>query len=164
MTPPGGTYDSSPFPATATIAGVVPGLDNSPGSSLEGVPVTLTYYAGTSTSTPPLSGPPTDAGVYLVAAAFAGSLDYLSTQSLVAFQIGQAPPTVVASDPGGDFTGSPYPATATATGVANAAVSGTFTFTYYVGTTVNGNGSTTGRSAPAPTRSLRRSRAAIATT
>jgi PhoPQ-activated pathogenicity-related protein len=148
LTPPSGTYDSSPFPATATIAGVVPGLDNSPGSNLEGVPVTLTYYAGTSTSTPPLSGPPTDAGVYLVAAAFAGSLDYLSTQSLVAFQIGQAPPTVVTSDPGGDFTGSPYPATATATGVGGATVGGTFAFTYYVGNTVNGNGSSTAPSAP----------------
>ncbi len=148
LSAPGGTYDGNPVPATATIAGVVPGLDNTPGSSLEGIPVTLTYYAGTDTSNPPLPGPPTNAGVYLVAAAFAGSLDYLSTQGLTAFQISAATPTIVASDTGGNFTGNPYPATATATGVGGGTVTGTFTFTYYVGSTVSGGGSTTAPSAP----------------
>ncbi len=64
------------------------------------------------------------------------------------FQIGQATPTVVASDPSGNFSGNPFAATATATGVGGATVSGNFSFTYYVGSMVSGNGSTTAPSAP----------------
>ena len=71
-----------------------------------------------------------------------------ATALLSGAALAQAPPTVVTSDPGGDFTGSPYPATATATGVGGATVGGTFAFTYYVGNTVNGNGSSTAPSAP----------------
>ncbi len=42
----GGTFNGSPFPGTGPVAGVVPGVDNTPGSSLEGVNLTLLYYAG----------------------------------------------------------------------------------------------------------------------
>src|SRR5262249_59479538 len=34
---PGGTYDRSAFAATATVAGVIPGVDDRPAATLEGV-------------------------------------------------------------------------------------------------------------------------------
>jgi PhoPQ-activated pathogenicity-related protein len=144
----GGTYNANPFPATATIAGVVSGVDNTPGSSLEGVPLSLSYFPDTTITGTPLSGAPTNAGQYTALASFAGSTDYATFSQSVTFQIGQATPTVVVSDAGGNFTGNPFPASATATGVGGATLSGTFGFTYYVGSTVNGNGTSTAPSAP----------------
>ncbi len=143
LTDAGGTYNGNAFPATATIAGVVSGVDDTPASSLEGVPLNLSYFAGTTTTGTPLSGAPTNAGQYTALASFAGSADYGPLRQSATFQIGQATPIVVASDAGGNFTGDPFPATATATGVGGATVSGTFAFTYYVGGTVNGNGAST---------------------
>jgi PhoPQ-activated pathogenicity-related protein len=144
----GGTYTGNPFPATATIAGAVSGVDNTPGGSLEGVPLSVSYFSGATTNGTPLSGVPTNAGQYTALASFAGSTDYADFGQSVTFQIGQATPAVAASDAGGNFTGNPFPATATATGVGGATVNGTFAFTYYVGNTVNGNGSATAPSAP----------------
>ncbi|HEV8000709.1 MAG TPA: PhoPQ-activated protein PqaA family protein, partial [Planctomycetaceae bacterium] len=144
----GGPYNANAYPATATIAGVVSGVDDTPGSSLEGVPLNLSYFLGTSTTGTLLSGAPTNAGQYTALASFAGSTDYSQLSQSVTFTISQTMPTVVASDSGGNFTGNPYPATATATGVGNAIVSGSFAFTYYVGSTVNGNGSTMAPTAP----------------
>ena len=144
----GGLYTGAPYSATATIAGVVSGVDDTPGSALEGVPLILTYFAGATTTGTPLSTAPTNAGQYTALASFVGSTDYESLSQSVPFVIGQATPTVVGSDAGGNFTGNPYPATATATGVGGATVGGTFAFTYYVGNTVNGNGSSTAPSAP----------------
>ncbi|HEV8067368.1 MAG TPA: PhoPQ-activated protein PqaA family protein [Planctomycetaceae bacterium] len=143
----GGTFDGRPFPATATIAGLISGVDNTPSSSLEGVPLSVSYFLGATTSGTLLSGVPTNAGQYTALAAFAGSTDYEDLMQSVTFQIGQATPTVVANDAGGNFTGNPFPASATATGVGGAILSGTFGFTYYVGSTVNGNGSSTAPSA-----------------
>ncbi len=77
----GGTYNGSAFTATATVAGVLTGVDNTPSASLEGVTPTLTYYAGSSASGTPLSGAPVDAGTYTVVASFAGSADYVSANS-----------------------------------------------------------------------------------
>lgn len=54
----GGTYNGMAFPATATVAGVVAGVDDTPAASLEGVSLTLTYYAGSDASGTPLSGAP----------------------------------------------------------------------------------------------------------
>ena len=42
----GGRFDGSPFPASATIAGVVAGVDSTPASSLDNITPTLTYYDG----------------------------------------------------------------------------------------------------------------------
>ena len=54
---PGGTYDGSTFPATATVTGVVPNLDNMPAASLEGVtPILAYYHAGTTAGGKPLPG------------------------------------------------------------------------------------------------------------
>ena len=57
------------------MAGIVSGVDNTPGSSLEGVDMTVAYYAGTNISGTPLSGPPTDAGSYLADRFVPGSTD-----------------------------------------------------------------------------------------
>ena len=43
----GGRFDGSPFPASATIAGVVAGVDSTPASSLDNVTPTLTFLLHT---------------------------------------------------------------------------------------------------------------------
>ena len=63
-----GTYNGLAFGASATITGV-----NGPaGSSLEGVPVIVDYYAGTTAAGNPLPGAPVAAGTYTVVATFPG--------------------------------------------------------------------------------------------
>ena len=120
---PGGTFDLSTFPATATVAGVVVGVDSSPAASLEGVTPTLAYYSGTFTTASQLAGltalpgAPSKAGSYTVLATFAGSPDYAESTGLNNFTIAQAMPTVNAQDAGGAFDGNAFPATATVTGV-----------------------------------------------
>jgi hypothetical protein len=152
----GGTYHGSPFPATATVAGVVPGVDTTPAASLEGVSPTLTYYVGSTVSGSGSTTAPSAAGTYTVVASFAGSIDYPSAQSSpVTFTIAQATPTISVADSGGICDGSPFPATATVAGVLTgvdttpaASLEGISpTLTYYVGSTVSGSGSTTAPSA-----------------
>ncbi len=139
----GGVYDGNSYPATATIAGVVAGVDNTPGSSLETVPLVVTYYPGTNTTGTPLSVAPSDPGSYTVVASFAGSQDYEETSKQYSFVISQATPSVAASDAGGTYDGDAFPASGTATGVGGATISGTFAFTYYVGSSPSGQGSST---------------------
>ena len=77
VTDNGGTFDGSAFAATASVSGVVPGVDNSFAASLESVSPTLTYYSGIAASTVrAASAAPTSAGTYTVVASFAGSTDY----------------------------------------------------------------------------------------
>ena len=52
VTDSSGTYNNTAFPATATVAGI----DGTPGTSLEGISPTLTYYSGTYTSPAQLNG------------------------------------------------------------------------------------------------------------
>jgi hypothetical protein len=139
----GGTYNGNTFPANGTVAG----LSGTSASTLEGVGLTDTYYAGSTATGTPLPGAPSNAGTYTVVAAFAGSTNYSGNSAQTTFTIGQATPKVVATDAGGTFTGNPFPATATATGVGGAAVSGTFAYTNYVGSTVSGTGSSMAPSA-----------------
>jgi len=136
----GGTYNGSSFPATATVAGVVPGVDNTPAGTLEGVGLTLTYYVGTGTGGTQLPGAPSSAGSYTVEASFAGSTDYVPASATATFTISQAVPTVTVTDAGGTYNGNPFPASAAATGVGGASVSGSFAFIYYVGNTASGSG------------------------
>src|SRR5262249_46806423 len=64
----GGTYNGGAFAATATVAGVIAGVDDAPAATLEGVAPTLAYYGGTYTSLAqlagltPLAGAPVNAG------------------------------------------------------------------------------------------------------
>jgi hypothetical protein len=86
----GGTYNGGAFAATATVAGVVPGVDTTPAAQLEGVTPTLTYYAGYTASGTPLTGAPVLPGTYTVLASFAGSADYTAASATTTFTI-QAP-------------------------------------------------------------------------
>jgi large repetitive protein len=135
----GGTYNGNSFPATDSVTGV----SGTPGSTLEGVGLTLTYYAASTASGTPLSGAPSTAGTYTVVASFAGSTDYMDASNSTTFTINKATPKVTASDGDGTYNGNPFPATATATGVGGASVSGNFAFTYYVGGSASGTGSST---------------------
>ncbi len=136
----GGTYNGSPFPATATVTGV----SGIPSASLEGVTPTLTYYAGSTPIGTPLAGAPTAVGSYTVVASFPGSTDYAATSAAgpAFFSITTATPVVIVTDAGGIFTGSPFPAMATVTGVSGGPSSSlegvTPTLTYYAGSTAAG--------------------------
>ena len=134
----GGTYSGSAFPATALVAGVVSGVDDTPASSLETVSPTLAYYAGSTATGSPLPGAPSVAGTYTVVANFAGSTDYTSTASTPdVFTISQATPTVTVSDAGGTYSGSAFPGTSLVNGGGN--MEGvTPTLTYYVGNSATG--------------------------
>jgi hypothetical protein len=109
----GGTYDGQPFAATATITGT----NGIPGSSLEGVTPSLTYYTGGSAAGTPLAGAPTNAGVYTVVASFAGSADYTSASAQTSFTISRANPTIAVTPYSVTFDGQAHTATSTATGV-----------------------------------------------
>ena len=117
----GGTFDgSTAFAATATVAGVVSGVDEIPSESLEGVAPTIQYFVGSSAGSTTLSGAPSGAGTYTAEAMFAGSSDYAATTSDVTFTIAQAAPTVSVSDAGGTFDGlTAFAATATVAGVVS---------------------------------------------
>ncbi len=114
------------------------GLSGGAGASLEGVGLTLSYYAGST----PLGAAPSAAGTYTVAASFAGSADYLARSVQATFTIAQATPTVSVTDAGGTYTGSPFPATATVAGSAawraGASRASAPTLTYYAGSTLLG--------------------------
>jgi RHS repeat-associated protein len=133
----GGTYNGNPFPATATATGV--------GNVTVSGSFTFTYYVGSTVNGPGSSTAPTAAGPYTVVADFTSSdPSYSNADSApLPFTIGQATPTVAATDAGGTYNGNPFPASAGATGVGNATVDGSFTFMYYVGDTAGGTGSTT---------------------
>ena len=109
----GGTYNGHAFAATATVAGVVPGLDSNPSGALEGVPVTLTYYAGSTE----LSGAPVNAGTYTVVASFAGSTDYSAASGSSTFVISAAGTSTTLAGPTGSTS---YGQTATFTAIVSA--------------------------------------------
>jgi uncharacterized repeat protein (TIGR03803 family) len=142
----GGTYNGNPFAAAAAVAGVVPGIDNTPSSTLEGVGLTLLYFDGAGTSGAQLPGPPTTAGTYTVEASFPGSADYAAASITTTFVIAQATPVVTVSDVSGPCTGSAFNATATVAGVVpgvDNTPSSTLesvgrTLSYYVGTGTGG--------------------------
>ena len=71
----GRTYNGSAFAATALIAGVVRGIDNTPATDLENTGLGLTYYVGRR-SPAKARRPPRAAGTYTVLASFNGSADY----------------------------------------------------------------------------------------
>ncbi len=89
----GGTYNGSPFAATASVVG----SDGIPGPTLEGVGLTVTYYAGPTATGDPLPGAPTDSGTYTVVASFPGSADYDAASSLMTFTINSVGPIPVAT-------------------------------------------------------------------
>ncbi len=101
---PSSTYTGTPFSAMAALAGIVPGVDNTPGATLEGVAPSLSYFSGTYGSVAqlagvtPLAGAPTAVGAYTVEAYFPGSVDYTSQSALADFDIA-APLTIIGATP-----------------------------------------------------------------
>jgi MBG domain (YGX type) len=113
VTDAGGTYNGSPYPATATVNG---------GASLEGVGLTLDYVRhnpdGSTTDLGPAA--PGNAGNYTVTASFPGSPSYTSAQAATNFTIAQATPAVSVTPYAVTYDGRPHPvteATYTVTGV-----------------------------------------------
>jgi hypothetical protein len=102
VTDAGGAFNDTPFAASATVAGVVAGVDTTPAAQLEGVTPTLTYYAAPTASGTPLAGAPVLPGTYTVLASFAGSADYTAASATATFTI-QAPPASIT----GPTTGVP---------------------------------------------------------
>jgi hypothetical protein len=90
ITDPGGTYNRSPFPATATVNG---------SATLENVGLTLDYQRlnDDGTTTDLLSLAPSNAGNYRVTAYFAGSADYNPASSSTTFSIAKRGLTVIAT-------------------------------------------------------------------
>jgi hypothetical protein len=80
----GGTYNSNPFPATATVVGI-------DGTTPVAGSFSFTYYAGTTASGTPLSAVPVNAGTYTVVATFTSSdPDYMGGSAQTTFTIAQA--------------------------------------------------------------------------
>ncbi len=148
----GGLENGSPFPATYTLTGD----GTPPGTTLDGVAATLTYYVGNKVAGQGSATAPSLAGTYTVVATFPGSDNYATVQSdPVTFVITSAQvktiPTITVSDAGGVANGSPFPATVTLTGTSGsptATLDGVSpTLTYYVGPTATGTGSAAAPSA-----------------
>ncbi len=85
----GGVYNRVTYPATITVNGA---------ASLEGINPTFAYYTGTQATGVPLTGPPSHAGTYTVAASFSGSTDFTAGNSATIFTIRPAPLTITADD------------------------------------------------------------------
>jgi hypothetical protein len=137
VTVPSGPYSGFAPPITATIAG-----GGAPGASLEGIGITLTYFAGTAATGPALDGAPTAVGTYTVLAFFAGSTDYQSATTTASFAISPVRPTQLILAPNRFYDGTAHTATVTVegkTGGANSSLEGiTPTLTYYAGSSASG--------------------------
>jgi hypothetical protein len=87
VTASGGTYNGSPYPATATVNG---------GALLEGVGLTLDYvrHEPDGSTTDLGSAAPSNAGNYTVTAVFPGSPSYTSAQAATDFTVAKADQTI----------------------------------------------------------------------
>ncbi|MFN0054148.1 MAG: beta strand repeat-containing protein, partial [Planctomycetales bacterium] len=88
-----GIYTDSQFVASGTVAG--PG--GAAASTLDGVGLTFTYYAGATASGTPLSGVPVHVGTYTVVANYAGSGYFNSGSAQATFTISPATLTIAAA-------------------------------------------------------------------
>jgi sugar lactone lactonase YvrE len=125
---------------TATIAGVVPGVDTTPKTSLENVGLVFTFYAGGSAAGAPLPYAPTHAGTYTVALSFKGSADYAAALTTQTFTITKATPSLTLAAAGRPYNAQPFYATATIFGVPGINTTSKtslenvgLVFTYYAG-------------------------------
>jgi streptogramin lyase len=105
VTDASGTYNGSPFQATATAT--------------VGGAITLTYYAGNPVTGTALSGAPTAPGTYSVVASFAGNGNYTPATASTTFTIAPAPLTVTVNSVSAIY-GQPLPTlTGTIAGIQN---------------------------------------------
>ncbi len=144
---PGGTFSDAAFNASTTVSGVVPGVDDTPAATLEGIAPSLSYYLGTYSEPAQLAGltalpaVPIGAGSYTVAADFGGSADYSAALAMANFTISPASPAVNVVAAGGTYNGAAFAASATVSGlngVAGANLEGIApSLSYYAGTYSN---------------------------
>src|SRR5262249_39367342 len=111
------------------------------GTSVEGVAVSLTYYAGTTATGTALPGAPVAVGTYTVVANFPGSLNYAPTKTSATYAITRAVPTFSFQLPdGAPYSGLAHPAQAFVAGADKNPVATLDnvapTLTYYAGTSV----------------------------
>jgi len=107
---PSGVYTGNPHAATGTVAGV----DGVAGSSLEGIPLTVSYYDAQGNL---LGGAPTYVGSYKAEASFPGSDDYNSATASKNFSITVAAASIYIPSMTGPYTGNPFLPNATIAGV-----------------------------------------------
>ncbi len=128
----GGASNGQSFPASVLVAGVVPGVDDTPSASLEWVTPTVQYQQldGNGNVIAQLgSFAPSVAGSYAVVAYFAGSPDYTSSSATTLFTISPgtttdlATPTVTVSANSGVYNGQAFTATALVAGTAGSPAS-----------------------------------------
>ncbi|OWK39106.1 beta strand repeat-containing protein [Fimbriiglobus ruber] len=120
----GGTYDGQPFNAVGSVVGA-------DGQTAVSGTFSYTYYA--SDGVTQMSGAPTTAGSYYVAAAFTSSdPNYASASSAeTGFTVDTATPTVTDTD-GSAYNGQPLNAAGSAVGIdGQTPVPGSFSYTYY---------------------------------
>ena len=124
VTDAGGRFDGSAFPASATVAGAVSGVDNRPAASLGGVTPTLAYYGTRAPAWARRRPPPP--GTYTVVADFPGDADYAAVRSSpIAFTITPASATIALASSGGwTVYGQPVTFVATVAAVAAGATPG----------------------------------------
>lgn len=119
----GGVYNGKPFPASGYVYGA--------GGAIIATPVFTYYLASDKTFSHPLAGAPTNPGSYVFLAAYAGSSEYLPTETSAPFSITRATATIHAADLGGVHNGNPFPATGYVAGIGGGAIA-TPVFTYYL--------------------------------
>src|SRR5262249_11911472 len=95
------------------------------GPTLEGVGLSLAYYAGDSATGTALGGTPSTAGTYTVLASFAGSTDYAAQSAQATFTIAPATPATTWNTPGSILYGTTLGSTQLD---ATASVPGTFAY------------------------------------
>ena len=116
----GGVYNGQAIGATATVAGVIAGVDSAPGNSLEGIGLSLNYQLldDNGNFVEDLgSVAPTHGGTYLVIATFAGSADYAATTASAVYVISQASVLISVTGYSAVYDGNAHGASGTATGI-----------------------------------------------
>ncbi|MFN0055003.1 MAG: YDG domain-containing protein, partial [Planctomycetales bacterium] len=97
-----GVYTDSQYAATGTVSTV----GGTPGTTLDGVGLTFTYYAGATVSGTPLSGAPVHVGTYTVVANYAGSATFSSGSAQTTFTISPAALTITAASNSKTYDGT----------------------------------------------------------
>ncbi len=90
LSAPNEVYNGSPYTlatATLTPSGPIGDVTDVAGTSLEGVGLTLLYYAGSAATGTALTGAPAGPGTFTVQASFAGSTDYGQNSVTATFSI-----------------------------------------------------------------------------
>ena len=124
VTDAGGTFNGSTYPATCTVTG----LSGVPGTSLDGVTPTLAYYAGTTATGTPLSGPPSDAGTYTAQCSYAGSTSYSPASNTVTFNISASTPFLTWTPPSTVIYGAALSSYLNATASCGLSCGGSFSY------------------------------------